>query len=308
MMMVSGPELVASVMKSGLMAALPAHNARNIEEFDQWLADISSQTQSYAEQNPDAIIGPLAVNITARRTLDELDAYIALCEKHHVKIIISAMGNPGELAKKAHGAGARIFHDITTIAHAEKAVAAGVDGLICIGYGGGGHSGRLSHLVLIPKIRSFFNGTVVLAGCASNGAAIRAAEILGADLCYLGTRFIAVKESRAPLGYKRMIIAGSSSDLTFTDKVSGVSANWLTQSLLENSVDVESLMADPAPGKSKSIPESARPWKDIWSAGQGMDLIDDIPDAAELTARLRAEYETACKLPAWRNEPAGEIA
>jgi nitronate monooxygenase len=202
------------------------------------------------------------------------------------------------MARRAHDAGLKVLHDVTSIRFAQKAIAAGVDGLICIGAGGGGHSGALSHLSLIRQVRAIFDGIVVLAGAVSDGATIRAAEILGADLAYLGTRFIATRESEAPDAYKALLVSQTSSDLSYTPKVAGVAANWLVESLRMAGLDPDNLPEPLGRGmRHDHLPEGAVPWKNLWSAGQGIDLIHDIPTVAELVARLKAEYDAACRIP-----------
>ena len=298
MMMVTGPELVAEACKAGLMAGLPAHNARDIEQFGAWLVDIETAIAAHRDAGgPDH--GVLAVNLIASRPAEEIAAYLDLCARHGVRVIISAMGNPRELVAQAHDRGMLVYHDVTSIAHSEKAIGAGVDGLTCIGAGGGGHSGTLSHLAFIPRIRAMFDGTIVLAGAASTGAVIRAAEILGADLCYLGTRFIATREARATDAYKQMLVDGRATDLSFTDKVSGVPANWMHASLRSHGLDPADLPIASAPRNYDHLPAGVRPWRDLWSAGQGMELIDDVPTVADLVDRLRGEYAVACGIPAY---------
>ncbi|BBZ14966.1 NAD(P)H-dependent flavin oxidoreductase [Mycobacterium branderi] len=297
MFLVSGPELVAAACKAGIVGALPRQNARNIDVFETWLRAIRSDLDAYTEAHPAARVGPIAVNLATNFGAGELAANLALCARYGVEIIISAQGNPAELARRVHDWGGVIFHDVTTMRFAEKAIAAGVDGLTCIGAGGGGHSGTISHLVLIPKIRSIFDGVIVLAGAVSDGAAIRAAEILGADLSYLGTRFIATQESRAHDEYKAMLVRGSSADLMYTPAIAGVAANWMTESMLAVGLDPANL---PEPGAKMSyshLPDGVKPWKNLWSAGQGIDLIDDVPPVAELVRRLRREYVEACETP-----------
>jgi nitronate monooxygenase len=298
MFLVSGPELVTAACKAGIMGALPRQNARGLDVFEEWLRDIRTELDAYAEQNPTARVGPLAVNLATRFDPDELAANLALCARYGVEVVISAQGDPSELARRVHDWGGIIFHDVTTMRFAEKAIAAGVDGLNCIGAGGGGHSGTISHLVLIPKIRSIFDGVIVLAGAVSGGAAIRAGEVLGADLSYLGTRFIATQESRASDDYKNMLLTGSSADLMYTPDIAGVAANWMTESMLAVGLDPHDLPKPEGTKMSHShLPVGVKPWKNLWSAGQGIDLIDDIPAVAELVSRLRHEYVAACQTP-----------
>jgi nitronate monooxygenase len=298
MFLVSGPELVAEACKAGVMAILPRQNARTMDTFAEWLAQIRGELDRHAEQHPGARIGPLGVNLATRFDEDELTANLELCSRYGVEVVVSAQGNPAELAKRVHDWGGLILHDVTSLRFAEKAMQAGVDGMICIGAGGGGHSGTISHLVLIPKIRAMFDGIIVLAGAVSTGAAIRAAEILGADLSYLGTRFIATRESLAAAEYKAMLVSGTSSDLLYTPDIAGVAANWMIESMRAVGLDPADLPKAVIGKISHAhLPRGVKPWKNLWSAGQGIDLIDDIPSVAELVAQLRREYVAACQTP-----------
>jgi nitronate monooxygenase len=297
MFLVSGPDLVREACKAGLVGGLPRQNARTFEQFEQWLTGIRSDLAAYAADHPGARIGPIAVNLATRMDADELTRHLDVCGQAGVQIIVSAAGNPTELIKRVHDWGGKVFHDVTSLAFAEKAIAAGADGLTCIGAGGGGHSGTISHLALIPKVRAMFDGTIVLAGAVSTGAAIRAAELLGADLAYLGTRFIATQESNARPEYKQLLLSQTSADLMFTPAVSGVAANWLTASMRKVGLDPDDLPEPRAAMRHEHLPEGVRPWVNLWSAGQGIDLIEDVPTVAELVRRLRAEYVAACELP-----------
>lgn len=289
MFLVSGPALVKESCAAGLMAGLPRHNARTFEAFAGWLAEIRGYLDERAERDPGARTGPLAVNLSTRMEPAVLDEHLRTCARYGVKVIISAAGDPTELAKRVHEHGLRIFHDVTSLRFAQKAAAAGVDGMTCIGAGGGGKSGTISHLVFIPKVREMFDGTIVAAGAVTTGAAIRAAELLGADLAYLGTRFIASRESMADPAYKQMLVDSGSPDLRYTAAVGGVPANWLTPSMAAAGADPD------APADSQ--PPTVKPWKTVWSAGQGIDLIHDVPSVAELVLRLRREYVAACEAP-----------
>lgn len=298
MFLVSGPELVTAACKAGLIGALPRQNTRTVDKFEAWLATIRTELDVFAAENPGARIGPVAVNLATRFDDDELATHLDLCARYGVDIIISAQGNPASLAQRVHDWGGLIFHDVTSMRFAEKAIAARVDGLTCIGAGGGGHSGTTSPLVLIPKIRSIFDGVVILAGAVSTGAAIRAAEILGADLAYLGTRFIATQESRAHDDYKQMLVAGRTDDLMYTGDIAGVPANWMIASMQAVGLDPRALPKPTRAGMSHDhLPPGVTPWVNLWSAGQGVDLIADIPPVAELVRRLRREYVAACHVP-----------
>jgi nitronate monooxygenase len=277
---------------------LPRHNAGSREEFESWLASLRRDLDSHSAQHPNAIIGPLAVNIIARHSLEEIRTNVELSARYGVRLFISAMGKPAELAKIVHDVGGKLFHDVTSLRFAAKAIESGVDGLTCIGSGGGGHSGALNALSFIPRVREMWDGTIIFAGCISSGAAIRAAEVLGADLAYLGTRFIATRESQAPESYKSLLVSAGSDELLYTDRVSGVAANWLKPSLRQVNLDPDNLpVTIPGGAWHQHLPANARPWYDLWSAGQGIDLIHDIPSVADLVSRLRQEYMTACRTP-----------
>ena len=298
MFLVTGPALVREACKAGVIGGLPRQNARSFEAFAAWLAEIHEALAAHRDAHPKARIAPVAVNYPTRMPEDELAANMALCAKYGVEIIISVGGDPTELIKRVHGFGGKVFHDITSLRFAEKAIAAGADGLTCIGVGGGGHSGTISHLALIPRIRAMYEGTIVMAGAVSSGAVIRAAEILGADLAYLGTRFIATRESDAPEEYKQLLVSQTSADLIYTGDVAGVPANWMIESIRRVGLDPDDLPKPLGRGmRHDHLPEGVTPWKNLWSAGQGVDLIEDIPTVAELVSRLRREYVAACEAP-----------
>ncbi|MEU7816574.1 nitronate monooxygenase [Pseudonocardia sp. NPDC049154] len=297
MFLVSNPALVGEACKAGLIGGLPRQNVRTMEQFEQWLVDLRADLDAHADANPGARIGPLAVNLATQFPPDVLEAHLDLLDRYGVRIVISATGNPTELIKRSHDHGKLVYCDVTSVRFAEKAAAAGADGLTCIGAGGGGHSGTVSHLALVPRIREIFDGTVIMAGAVTTGAAVRAAEVLGADLAYMGTRFIATQESGAKPEHKQMLVDGNATGLNYTGAISGVPANWLVESMRLVGLDPENL---PTPGKAMRhdhLPEHVKPWKNLWSGGQGLELIHDVPTVAELVRRLRAEYVAACEVP-----------
>ncbi len=298
MFLVTGPALVREACKAGVIGGLPRQNARSLEEFEAWLEEITQALAAHREAHPAARIAPIAVNYPTRMAPDDLAANMALCAKYGVEIIISVGGDPTELVRRVHDFGGKVFHDVTSLRFAEKAIAAGADGLNCIGAGGGGHSGTISHLALIPRLRAIYDGTLVMAGAVSTGAVIRAAEVLGADLAYLGTRFIATQEADAPDEYKDLLVSQSSTDLAYTGDIAGVPANWMVESIRRVGLDPDNLPKPVGRGmRHDHLPEGVTPWKNLWSAGQGIDLIDDIPTVADLVRRLRAEYVAACETP-----------
>lgn len=296
MFLCSGVALAAEACKAGIVGALTRNHCRDIEEFAAQLAAVTEQLARCRDLDPERKIGPLAVNISTHITGDDMRAHLALCRRYGARIVITSVGDPTSTVPLVHEAGLLHYHDATSLRFAEKATAAGVDGIVAIGAGGGGHSGTLSHLAFIPQVRAMFDGTVVLAGAVSNGATIRAAEILGADLAYLGTRFIATRESSAPDEYKAMIVGGSTADVIYTEAINGVPAMWLKASIRSAGIDLDKL---PKPVKrgTDHLPSGIKPWSNVWSAGQGIGQIDDIPTVAELVGRLRSEYVAACRTP-----------
>jgi nitronate monooxygenase len=296
MFMVTGPELVTEACKAGVIGGLPQANARTFEQFKGWLEQIRSDLDRHADAHPGAKIAPIAVNIARQIGDEEFEKNLDVCFANGVEIFISVGGDPTEIIKQVHGRGGKVFHDVTNMRFAEKAIRADADGLVCIGAGGGGHSGTISHLAFLPQVRAIFDGTIIMAGAISTGAVVRAAEILGADLAYLGTRFIATRESNAPQAYKDLLVSETSSGLVYTPEVAGVAANWIVKSLRMAGLDPAALPQPLGRGmRHDHMPDFAKPWVNIWSAGQGIDLINDVPSVAELVGRLRREYITACR-------------
>lgn len=291
MFIVTGPDLVREACLAGLVGVLPRHNARTFEQFEGWLEAIQTARKEALARS--VKVGPLVVNLNAKLSAAEITDTLQLAAGYGVDTVISVGGGPREVVRIAHLKSMAVLHDVVSLEFAKKAIGQGVDGLIAIGSGGGGHSGRLSHLTLIEKIRTTFKGPLVMAGGISTGAGVRAAEVLGADYAYMGTRFIATKEANAPAEYKQMLVDSTSEDLVYTPNVTGVPANWLKPSLQRCGIDIETL-AMPGAARFDHLPIDIRPWRDIWSGGQGIDLIDDIPDVATLVARLVREYEAAC--------------
>jgi nitronate monooxygenase len=295
MFLCSGDELAIEACKAGVVGSLTRNHYRDLEELDVRLAAVTGAIKPFRDAHPGRKIGPLAVNITPTST-EEMKAHLAVCEKHGVDIIITSVGDPTANAPIIHDAGLVHWHDATNLRFAEKAVAAGVDGVVAIGSGGGGHSGIISHLAFIPQVRAMFDGTVIMAGAVTTGAIVRAAEILGADLAYMGTRFIATKEAAAPDEYKQMLLEGGTADVIYSSGVNGMNAMWLKASLRSIGMDPDNLPALTKRG-TDHLPEGKKPWRDIWSGGQGIGLIKDLPTVAELVRRLQQEYIDACQIP-----------
>ena len=281
MFLVSGPELVIAACKAGVLGTFPALNQRTTAGYAEWLDQIKG-----ALGPGDARYG---VNIIVHQSNPRVMADLQVTVEHKVPLVITSLGAVRDLVDAVHAYGGLVFHDVTTIRHARKAAAAGVDGLILVCAGAGGHAGTWSPFALVDEVRQFFQGTVILSGCLSTGRDVAAAMMLGADFAYMGTRFIATAESRAAGGYKQMIAESHAADITYTPAISGIPANFLTASLVANGLDPKNL---PAGGKL-DLEHEARAWKDVWSAGQGVGSITDAPPTAELVARLHRELEEA---------------
>jgi nitronate monooxygenase len=307
MFLCSGVPLAVAACKSGLVGSLTRNHCRDMEEMEEQLKSVADQLARFADEHPERTIGPLAMNISPKFEVEEMRAHLEVCARYGVDILITSVGDPTINAPLIHDAGILHWHDATNIRFAEKAIMAGVDGIVAIGAGGGGHSGTISHLAFIPQIRTMFDGTVVLAGAVSNGAIIRASEILGADLAYLGTRFIATKEASAPDEYKAMLLEGGTPDVIYTNAVNGLPASWLKASLLSIGMDPANL-PNPKGRTTDHLPEGRKPWRDIWSAGQGIGLIHDLPSVAELVQRLQEEYVAACAIPDWAVQAKAALA
>ncbi|NMG33744.1 nitronate monooxygenase [Azoarcus sp. TTM-91] len=290
MFLVSGPELVIECCKAGVGGTFPALNARPAAQLDEWLGQISAALAG----KPAA---PHGVNLILHASNDRLQEDLATVLRHKVPFVITSLGHPGEVVKAVHGYGGLVLSDVVHAYHARKAAAAGVDGIIAVASGAGGHAGTQSALSLVREIREFWDGLLVLAGSISDGAAIRAAEVLGADFAYMGTRFIASRESLAPEAYKQMLLASGPSDIVYTDAISGTNANFMAESLRNAGLDPSTLAAGVGKGKLKGLSDEARAWRDVWSAGHGVATIHDVPTVAGLVQRLEAEYLLACRLP-----------
>ncbi|OWJ89897.1 2-nitropropane dioxygenase [Pseudomonas sp. A46] len=288
MFLVSNPQLVLACSNSGIVGSFPALNQRESSGFRDWLEEIEAGLTAEA--------APFAVNLIVHPSNPRLQADLAICVEKRVPIVITSLGAVKEVVDAVHSYGGLVFHDVTTRRHAEKAAEAGVDGLIAVAAGAGGHAGTWSPFALVAEIRQFFDRTLLLAGCLNHGHEVFAAQMLGVDLAYLGTRFIATRESAADDAYKQMILDARAADIVHTPAVSGVPASFMRQSLEAAGYDLKRLTdkADINYGeKLKPISDEAKAWKTVWSAGQGVGGIDDLPTVRELVARLDREYRVA---------------
>ncbi len=289
---ISNPDLVLAQCTAGIVGSFPALNARPPELLDAWLTRITTELAAYKAAHPQAKVAPFAVNQIVHSSNDRLQHDMDLAVKHRVPIIITSLRAPDAVVEAAHGYGGLVFHDVTTIKHAQRALAAGVDGLILVCAGAGGHAGRLSPLALVPEVRAFYDGTIILSGSIATGNAILAAQAIGADLAYIGTRFIASTEANAPEAYKQMIVASRGEDIVYSNLFTGVHGNYLRGSIAAAGLDPDAL---PEADKSAMNFGSGRSkaWRDIWGAGQGVGQIDDVLPAAEIVDRLEREYLAA---------------
>ena len=289
---ISNPDLVLAQCMAGIVGSFPALNARPPELLDEWLTRINAGLASYKTAHPPATVAPYAVNQIVHSSNDRLQRDMDLCVKHRVPVIITSLRAPDAVVEAAHGYGGLVFHDVTTIKHAQRALAAGVDGLILVCAGAGGHAGRLSPFALVPEVRAFYDGTIILSGSIASGGAILAAQAIGADLAYIGTRFIASTEANAAEAYKQMIVASRAEDIVYSNLFTGVHGNYLRGSILNAGLDPDAL---PEADKSAMNFGSGRSkaWRDIWGAGQGVGQIDDVRPAGEIVDRLEREYLAA---------------
>lgn len=295
MFIASTPELVIAQCKAGIVGSFPALNARPKEVLEDWLKRIAGELGEYAAKHPDKPVAPFAVNQIAHHSNDRLMHDVEICVKHKVPMFITSLKAPAEVVQAAHSYGGIVMHDVINVRHARKAIEAGVDGLILVCAGAGGHAGTHSPFALVSEVRRFFKGPIALSGAISNGAQVLAAQAMGADFAYIGTRFLATNEASVVPEYKQMLIDSAAADIVYTSLFSGVHANYLKKSVAASGMDPENL---PEADKSKMNfgtegSSHKKVWRDIWSAGQGTGTIDEVLPVADLVARMRREYDAA---------------
>jgi nitronate monooxygenase len=300
MFIVSVPELVYAQCISGVIGSFPALNARPQPALDDWLTRLTADLAAYKQANPAAKVAPFAVNQIVHKTNDRLEEDFVVIERHKVPLVITSLRAPAEYVPRIHGWGGRVFHDVINIRHAEKALEAGVDGLILVCAGAGGHAGRLNPMAFVAEIRRFYDGPLILSGAITRGEHIAAALAMGADLAYIGTRFIATREANAAPAYKQMIVDSSSTEIVYTPYFSAAHGSYLRRSIEAAGLDADALIrAEGDTGKmvfsagDGAHEAGARAWRDIWSAGQGVGGIDDIPSVADLVSRLETQFAAA---------------
>jgi len=287
MFIVSNPDLVIAQCQSGVIGSFPALNARPKELLDEWLTKI----RATLAESPNA--APFAVNQIIHPSNDRLEHDMALCVKHEVPLIITSLSAPTQIVPPVHAYGGKVFHDVISVRHAEKALEAGVDGLILVCAGAGGHAGTLSPFALVSEIRKFYDGPIALSGAISTGQNILAAQAMGADFAYIGTRFIATREANAVDAYKQAIIESAAKDVVYTPYFTGVHGNYLKKSIVAAGLDPDDLPVKDKSSMNFGGSRDAKAWRDIWGAGQGVGSIDQVLPAAELIAQMKQEYLAA---------------
>lgn len=298
MFLVSGPDLVIATCRNGVIGSFPAPNARPLEVLDAWMARVARELDAARQADPAARIAPWSINLVVHSSYDRLPAELELVQRHRPPIVITALGSPARVVDAVHAYGGLVLADVGSVAMARKAALAGVDGLILVSTGAGGHTGTVSPFVFVEAVRRFFDGIVVLAGGLCTGAAIRAAEIAGADLADIGTLFIAARESLASDDYRQMVVEAGIDDLVLTKAFTGANAYYLRRSIERNGLDPDNLSGKTAMNWSKSDTQ-LKAWKDIWSAGQSVAAVHRVESAAEIIARLRMEYLQALQVPSF---------
>lgn len=293
---VSGPELVIAQCKAGIVGSFPALNARPAHVLEEWIRRIKGELGEYQAKHPEKKVAPFAVNQICHSSNDRLAHDIEICTKLEVPVIITSLRPPAEVVDAAHSYGGVVFHDVINVKHAMKAAEQGVDGLILVCAGAGGHAGTLSPFALVREVKQWFKGTVLLSGAIADGFGIASALALGADLAYMGTRFIATQEANAEAAYKQALIDYAADDIVYSNLFTGVHGNYLAPSVAAAGLDPANL---PEADKSKMNFGSGgnmkqKAWKDIWGSGQGIGQIKDAPSVAELVSRLKSEYVEAC--------------
>lgn len=293
MFIVSGPELVIAQCKAGIVGSFPALNARPAEMLEKWIVRIKLELEQYQAENPDKKVAPFAVNQICHASNNRLEHDMEICVKHEVPIIITSLQASKMVYDATHSYGGIVLHDVINIRHAKKALSMGADGLIAVCTGAGGHAGRLSPFALIPEIRQFHDGPLLLSGSIATGGAVAAAQALGADLAYIGTRFIACEEANAVQGYKDEIVNSSGEDIVYSSLFTGVHGNYLKGSIEKAGLDPDNL-----PSADKNAMNfgsggntEAKAWKDIWGAGQGVGSVHSSPSVEEIVSQMKTEYE-----------------
>lgn len=293
MFLVSGPQMVIEASRAGMIGSFPAPNARTSQILDQWLDEI---TRALGD---DADAAAWAANLVVHPSNERLAADLDLVIRYRAPLVITALGSPTRVIEKVHGYGGLVFADVNSVGFARKAAAAGVDGLVLVASGAGGHTGQTAGFAFVEEVRQFWDGPIVLGGAISTGHGIRAAEVLGADLAYLGTSLIACEESMAAQEYKRMVVSAGAEDIVPSKGITGVTANWLRASLIAAGHDPANMSEDKKPN-FKNAQDDAKAWKNVWSAGQGVGAVTAVEPLADIIDRLAGQYQSSAAMPPFK--------
>ncbi len=289
---ISNPKLVIAQCISGVVGCMPALNARPAEQLEEWLIEITETLAAYSKANPDKPAAPFAINQIVHKSNDRLEHDMHMCVKYKVPIIITSLGAREDINAAAHSYGGVVLHDIINNKHARKAIEKGADGLIAVAAGAGGHAGVKSPFALIQELRQWFDGPIALSGSISTGAAVLAAQAMGADFAYIGSAFIATEEARAADAYKQSIVDSNSDDIVYSNLFTGVHGNYLAPSIRNAGMDPDNLeVSDPS--KMNFGGDKSKAWKDIWGCGQGIGSITKVQSTADYVAQLKREYTEA---------------
>lgn len=290
---ISNPDLVIAQCCAGIVGSFPALNARPREQLDEWLTEIREALAAHDRAHPDQPSAPFAVNQIVHKSNDRLEHDLELCVKHRVPIVITSLGARPEVNEAVHSYGGIVLHDIINNRFARKAIEKGADGLIAVAAGAGGHAGTQSPFALVQEIREWFDGPILLSGAIANGAAVLAAQAMGADLAYIGSAFIATHEARASEAYKAAVVASNADDIIYTNLFTGVHGNYLRASIVAAGLDPENLPQSDPSAMNFGSDRSVKAWKDIWGSGQGVAAVKSVVGAGELVGRLIREYRDA---------------
>lgn len=306
----SGPELVIAQCQAGVIGSFPALNARPATQLADWLDRITEENASYAAANPDATVAPFAVNQIVHRTNDRLDHDMEVIVKHRVPIVITSLGARPEINEAVHSYGGIVLHDVISDEFARKAIDKGADGIIAVAAGAGGHAGTQSPFALVQEIREWFDGPLLLSGAIAHGRSILAAQAAGADLAYVGSAFLSTAEAVAAADYKQMIVESTARDIVYTNSFTGVHGNYLRGSIIAAGLDPANLpQSDPsAMNFGSGGSSSAKVWKDIWGAGQGIGAIKENLTVADLVAVFKTQYDEAARALAHKTLGADTVA
>jgi nitronate monooxygenase len=293
MFLVSSPELVIAACRAGIVGAFPTPSCRTASDLEDWMGQITDGLTQAATDNPSALIGPWAANLVAHSSYKRFPEELDLVTRYRPPIVITALGSPRAVVKQVHEYGGLVFADVNNIAHARAAAAVGVDGLVLVCAGAGGHTGQISPFAFVPAVREFFDGLIVVAGSVTDGCTVAAVRVLGADLAYAGTRFIASTESLAAADYKDMILDADAEDLVCTSAFTGAHANMLRPSIERAGLDPDDLTESRGKPDFSDEKRKNRPWKNIWTAGQGVGTVTSIDNVADIVDMFDQQYREA---------------